>query len=312
MAVKPAPFDYASPSTVGAAVTCLAGTPGARALAGGQSLVPLLAQRAVRPTLLVDLGGLGLDHVEPGPGDEVRLGALVRHRALERHAAVRRAAPLLAEASGWVGHPSVRNRGTLGGSLAFADPAAELPAAVAALGGSVLVEGPGGHRRLTVGELVAGPFATRLAPGEVLVEVRVPAAAARPGVRQGAAFCEWAPRHNDRATAGVGLALDLAADGGIVALGAAACGAALPGPTVLGDALAPVAGGERGVTDPLLRAVASTATAVIARTGDDDTAQLAGLLAARALRLAYGRAAGAAGEAAAGDAAAGPAGEAGA
>ena len=308
MAVKPAPFDYASPSTVGAAVTCLAGTPGARRSPAARAWSRCWPSGPCGRRCWWTSAAWASTTSSRGAGDEVRLGALVRHRVLERHAAVRRAAPLLAEAAGWVGHPSVRNRGTLGGSLAYADPAAELPAAVAALGGSVLVEGPGGRRRLTVGELVAGPFATRLAPGEVLVEVRVRAAGARSGVRHGAAFCEWAPRHNDRAAAGVGLALDLAADGGIVALGAAACGAALPGPTVLGDALAPVAGGERGVTDPLLRAVASTAAAVIARTGDDDTAQLAGLLAARALRLAYGRAAGAVGEAAGDEDAAGEAG----
>jgi CO/xanthine dehydrogenase FAD-binding subunit len=408
--VKPAPFDHVVADTVEAAVAFLDGDPGARILAGGQSLLPLMALRRLRPTLLVDITRLDLTRIHldptasprapagtpPGPppaapgtawdrtgrattasphhptgdaaatppgtpaahrgtrwdtlggatpsgtsaadpagvpaahphgshapipaggagvavgrgggGGVVRLGALVRHRRLERDAVVRRTVPLLAEAARLIGHPAIRHRGTLGGSLAYADPAAELPAALVALGGEVAVHGPGGVRTVAAADLFAGPFLTTLGPAELVVEVRVPSA----GPRHGAAFCEWAPRHNDRAVAGVALTVERDAAGACASVRAAACAVAGV-PLELSSALA-TALGESAPSDALLRTIAeSVRTAVLtsppaaggegwsgpetepgqvaSRADREDRAELAGLLAARALRLAFDRSA---------------------
>jgi carbon-monoxide dehydrogenase medium subunit len=301
--VKPAPFDHVAPDTVEAAIAALAGDPGARVLAGGQSLLPLMALRRVHPTLLVDVTGLDLARIDlapdlapdPVPGDgpgSMRVGALVRHRRLERDPVVRRNVPLLAEAARWIGHPAIRHRGTLGGSLSYADPAAELPAALVALGGEVAVQGPSGGRTVAAADLFAGPFRTTLGAAELVVEVRVPAA----GPRHGVAFCEWAPRHNDRAEAGVALTLERDAAGCCASVRAAACAVAGT-PVDVSPALAPALG-EPSPTDLLLRTVASSVrTAVLAHAPAgagaerEDRAELAGLLAARALRLAFDRSA---------------------
>jgi CO/xanthine dehydrogenase FAD-binding subunit len=278
--VTPAPFDHVAVRSVDEAVAALAADPGSRLLAGGQSLVPLLATRVVRPTLLVDLNGVGLDGVEVDTAaGRLRLGALVRQRTLERDPAVARHAPLLAAAVRWVGHPAVRQRGTLGGSLAHADAAAELPAAVVALGGEVVVRGTHGQRTLAAADLAAGPFATSLDHAEVVVEIVVPLA----GPRHGAAFSEWAPRHRDRAEAGVGVAVERDADGRCSSVRAASCGVAgvpVDLTAVLDDAVR----GETRVTDALVRHVAAAVAGVCHEHGaDHDRSGLAGVLAARAL-----------------------------
>jgi carbon-monoxide dehydrogenase medium subunit len=207
---------------------------------------------------------------------------------LERDPVVRRTVPLLTEAARLIGHPAIRHRGTLGGSLAYADPAAELPAALVALGGEVVVCGPGGVRTVSAADLFAGPFRTTLGPAELVVEVRVPAA----GPRHGAAFCEWAPRHNDRAEAGVALAIERDTAGHCASVRAAACGVAGV-PLDVSSALAPALG-EPAPTDTLLRTVASlvrtlAVASATSRAEREDRAELAGLLAARALRLAFDR-----------------------
>jgi carbon-monoxide dehydrogenase medium subunit len=223
--------------------------------------------------VLVDVNGLdlaGIDVVATDTGErEVRIGALVRHRRLERDATVRASAPLLAQAAALVGHPAIRHRGTLGGSLAHADPVAELPAALLALGGSVVVEGPGGRRTIRANQLFEGFLTTSISPDELLVEVRVPAAG--PSTRS--AFCEWAPRVGDFAVAGVALAVD------DTSVRAAACGVTTR-PIDISDAFQPVMG------VPLTEAVVTEVSARVraACAGDDDKAELAGMLAARALR----------------------------
>lgn len=283
--MKAAPFDHVAPTTIADACTALA-EPDAVALAGGQSLIPLLALRLARPTVLVDLAGLGLDHVEVDPdAGVVRIGALVRHRRLELDPVVARAAPLLAEAAALIGYPAIRNRGTIGGSLAHADPVAELPAVLVATGGSVLATGPAAERVIPASDLFDGFFTTSLEPNEVLTEVHLPWRG--PG-RHGAAFCEWAPRVGDFATAGVALTLEVDDAGRCTAVGAAACGVASV-PVDLGAvvATAGVVGATRPVPE-LLRAVAAAVTGACA--GDDDRAELTGLLAARALRRAFDRA----------------------
>jgi carbon-monoxide dehydrogenase medium subunit len=206
--VKAAPFAYERPDSLEAALDLL-GAPGAKALAGGQSLVPMMAMRLVRPSVLVDLArvpGLGELRDE---GEHVHVGAMTRQRALERWEPLTRRVPLVAAALPWIGHREIRNRGTVGGSLAHADPAAELLLASATLGAQVTVGGPDGERSVAAAELATGPFQTQVGAGELLMTVRLPAA--REG--EGFAFDEVARRHGDFALCGVAVALRRRGDG---------------------------------------------------------------------------------------------------
>jgi carbon-monoxide dehydrogenase medium subunit len=178
--VKAAPFDYVRAASVEEAVDALA-TDNARVLAGGQSLVPLLNLRRVRPSLLVDVNRVaGLAGIRADDG-WLELGALTRHRAAETSDLVRRDAPLLAEALRHVGNVTIRNRGTVGGSLAHADPAAELPAVAVALDAELTARGPAGERVVAARDFFLGPCTTALRPGELLTGVRVPVSAPQTG-----------------------------------------------------------------------------------------------------------------------------------
>lgn len=196
--MKPAPFAYARARTVDEALSLLAAHgEDAKPLAGGQSLVPLLNMRLARPSALVDLNRVaGLDRIAV-EGGAVRVGAIVRQSALEASAEARARLPLVAQALPFLGHFATRNRGTVGGSIAHADAAAELPVCLACLGGSVVVAGPGGRRELAAEDFFVTHFTTALEPGELLVETVWPAA--RPG--EGFAFEELALRHGDYALA---------------------------------------------------------------------------------------------------------------
>jgi aerobic carbon-monoxide dehydrogenase medium subunit len=206
MGLKPAPFAYAKARSVAHAIELLA-TDDARLLAGGQSLIATLNMRLSQPALLVDINGIsGLDRIALKNGD-VEIGALVRHAQAERSAEIAQAAPLIALALPHIGHPAIRNRGTVGGSLAFADPAAELPACVVALGGEIEIVGPNGQRTINTEKFFKGLFETALTPRDMLTAIRVPAASA--GSRVG--FAEFARRHGDYAM--VGLAACAQADG---------------------------------------------------------------------------------------------------
>ena len=215
--MKPAPFRYARPATAAEAVALLASTPGeAKLLAGGQSLMPLLNMRLARPAVLVDLNGAReLARIEPAPDGGLALGALVRHTDLAASPLVRERAPLLAAGARHVGHVAIRNRGTLGGSLAHADPAAELPAAALALDATLGLLGPRGMRRIAAADFFRGLLSTALAADEVLAEVIVPAAA------PGWGFAEIARRPGDFALAGVAVTLDGRAHARIVGFGLA-------------------------------------------------------------------------------------------
>jgi carbon-monoxide dehydrogenase medium subunit len=202
--VKPAPFDYHAPETVEEAVRLLADHgEEARLIAGGQSLVPLMALRLATPRVLVDLNRVrGLEYVRL-EGDTLVLGALARHRTVELLPGLRDRCPLVVEAVELIGHVAIRNRGTVAGSLAHADPAAEWPAVGLALDGEVDAVGPSGVRTMTVDDLLVTHFTTALAPDEVLTEVRL----RLPVGRVGSAFLEVARRHGDFALAGVGAVL---------------------------------------------------------------------------------------------------------
>jgi carbon-monoxide dehydrogenase medium subunit len=204
--VKPAPFAYAKARSVEHAVELL-GRDGARVLAGGQSLIATLNMRLSQPSLLVDINDVpGLDRIARRNG-HIELGALVRHAQAERSREVAAAAPLIARALPHVGHPAIRNRGTVGGSIAFADPAAELPACLVALDGEVDIAGPAGARTVKANDFFQGLFETALGPRDVLTAIRVPAASADTRV----GFAELARRHGDYAM--VGLAAAAHADG---------------------------------------------------------------------------------------------------
>ncbi|MDR7482984.1 MAG: xanthine dehydrogenase family protein subunit M [Armatimonadota bacterium] len=219
--MKPAAFEYVAPRTLDEALGRLADLGAdARPLAGGQSLVPLLNMRLVRPAAIVDLNRIPALFEVRAVDSELRLGAMVRHRTLERHPAIRARAPLLADAAAQVGHVQIRTRGTLGGSLAHADPAAELPAAAVALDARCVLRGPHGERTVPAAEFVVGPLATILEPGELLVEVRVPPLPSGTGW----AFVELARRHGDFAIVGAAALIHLDADGRIDLARLALCG----------------------------------------------------------------------------------------
>lgn len=200
--MKAPPFGYVRPGSVAEAIEVLARDDDAKIIAGGQSLVPLLAMRLTRPSTLVDISRLGELSYLRRDGDTVHIGAAVRQRDLERSAEAR-AMPLLAACLPHVGHREVRNRGTIGGSLCHADPAAELPAAAVALQVTLVLQGPGGTRTVSARDFFQGPFDTVLGSGEVLTGIRVPVAAA--GDRF--AFDEVARRHGDFALCGAAAAV---------------------------------------------------------------------------------------------------------
>jgi CO/xanthine dehydrogenase FAD-binding subunit len=189
--VKPPPFEYHAPKTVEEAVGLLAD--GAQVLAGGQSLLQLLRFRAVKPNALVDINGVaGLDTLEERDG-ELRVGALVRQQTLLEDETVARGWPLLREAAKFVGYKATRHRGTLGGSLAFAAPWAELTAAAVALDAKIDARSAGGERTLEARSFFLGPNRTALGPDELITGVRFPKSP------PGAAFHEVSARYRDYA-----------------------------------------------------------------------------------------------------------------
>ena len=202
--MKPPKFEYHAPSTLDEALALLARYNGdAKLLAGGQSLVPLLNFRLARPAALIDLNRItSLVYIREHDG-HVRLGAMTRQRAIEFSPVVARRLPLLREATRWVGHLPIRSRGTIGGSIAHADPSAEYPAVLTALEGEVVARGPKGERTLSSGALFETYLTTTLAPDEILTEVRLPV------MPEGAgwAFEELARRHGDFAIVGVAAAV---------------------------------------------------------------------------------------------------------
>jgi carbon-monoxide dehydrogenase medium subunit len=204
--MKPAPFAYAKARSVAHAIDLLAHDD-ARLLAGGQSLIATLNMRLSHPALLVDLNGVGGLGGITSKNGHLELGALVRYAQAERSAELARRAPLIALALPHIGHPAIRNRGTVGGSLAFADPAAELPACLVALAGELDIRGPKGQRTVGADDFFKGLFETALTPRDVLTAIRVPAATADTRV----GFAEFARRHGDYAI--VGLAACARAEG---------------------------------------------------------------------------------------------------
>jgi CO/xanthine dehydrogenase FAD-binding subunit len=212
--VKPARFEYRAPASVDEALPLLGLD--STVLAGGQSLLPLLNLRLARPELVVDINGIAeLDYIRADDGP-LRIGAMARQVALERSELVRRRWSLLHKAVRFVGHPQIRSRGTVGGSIAHADPAAELPVALTVLGARFHLRSSGGARVLSASELFLGPLYTAREPDEMLVEIEVPEQPE--GARSG--FAEHARTHGDFATAGAAAVIAPGGHAGIALLGA--------------------------------------------------------------------------------------------
>ncbi|MFC5994673.1 FAD binding domain-containing protein [Pseudonocardia hispaniensis] len=260
--MKPAPLDYVRATSVAHAVQVLADNDGdAKVLAGGQSLVPLLAMRLAQPTVLVDLGSLDELSYVRDEGSHLEIGAMTRTRTVETSQLVAEAVPLLPAALSHVGHVPIRNRGTVGGSTAHADPAAELPAVLRALDANIVVAGPSGSRTIGAADFFEGFLATALAPEEIITALRVPKSAR--GTR--VAVQEFARRHGDFAIVAVFTAVELGANGeiadariavagaGQVPVRASAAEALLSGqeasPTLLRAAAAEVAAATRPLDD---------------------------------------------------------------
>ncbi|MGY2081502.1 FAD binding domain-containing protein [Modestobacter sp. SYSU DS0657] len=214
--MKPAPFGYTDPTSVDEALRLL-DSEGAKVLAGGQSLLPLLSMRLAAPTTLVDINRVpGLDRIEAGD-DGVRVGALVRHAALLASAEAAAVQPLLGRATANVAHPAIRNRGTTVGSIAHADPSGEMTAVLALTDGSVTVATPGGPEAIGWRDFFVGPLETSVHGPAVVTEAFFPALPDRSGT----AFAEIARRKGDYAVAGAAVVVTLDADRRVAAARAA-------------------------------------------------------------------------------------------
>ena len=284
--MKPPKFDYHAPTTVEQALELLGRYGGdAKVLAGGQSLMPLLNFRLTRPAALVDLNRIpSLAYIREQDG-QVRFGAMTRQRTIEFSPVVWERVPLLGEATRWVGHLPIRTRGTIGGSIAHADPAAEYPAVLTALGGEVVARGPKGERVVKAKDLFQTYLATSLTPDEILVEVRMPAMPAGAGY----ALEEFARRHGDFAI--VGIAAVVVKDGARCALARLATAGAGPVPVRLRAAEEIL---ERdGLTDAAIEAASRRASELVSPDSDihasaDYRRHLTGVLTKRALTRALG------------------------
>jgi carbon-monoxide dehydrogenase medium subunit len=290
--VKPPRFRYADPATVDEALDLLARHgPEAKVLAGGQSLMPLLNFRLARPAHVIDVNRLtSLAAIAAGDDGGLRIGALARQRALERSALVSERCPLLGQALSFVGHPQIRARGTLGGSLAHADPAAELPAVMVALEARLTLRRAGGERTVAAEDFLVGLLTTALGHDELLTEIALPPWPARTG----SGVREVAKRHGDFALGGVAATLTLDAQGRVARARLVGFGVG-PVPMRLADAERSLVG---GAPTPTAFAEAGRLASAAVDPADDIHAsaayrtRLAGVLTMRALTDALASASG--------------------
>jgi len=286
--VKPPPFGYSRPESLGDALRLL-GESGndAKVLAGGQSLVPLLSMRLAAPRQLVDINRVSeLAYVRVDE-NTVRVGALARQADVERDDRAAAVQPLLRQALRLVAHPTIRNRGTVVGSLAHADPAGELTAVLAVLGGAVRLASARGDRTVAAEQFFVGPLSTSAAADELVVEASFPA---RPP-RNGSAFVEVSRRHGDYAICGVAVCVTVDEDGELRA-GKAAFISVGPTPVVV-ELSEPVAGTYPGgdLSDVRDAVCAAVSPEPDIHASAEYRRQLAGVLAVRAIREAAQRAA---------------------
>ena len=261
--MKPPVFEYHAPESLDEVLALLAEHGDeAKVLAGGQSLVPAMNFRLARPEILIDLGRLselaGIEVVDQGQA--VRIGAMTRQRVVERDETVKQHLPLVHRTMPWVAHPQIRNRGTFGGSLAHADPAAELPAVLLALGGRCLAKSQSGERWIGADDFYTGLFETALRPDELLVSIEMPSA----GPGESCAFTEMSRRHGDFALCGVAVRLR-AVEGTLIEAGVVLLSVG-DGP-VMSPSAASVLMGEKP-NDELLRSAAAAVVHDIDPPGD--------------------------------------------
>jgi aerobic carbon-monoxide dehydrogenase medium subunit len=282
--VKPAKFDYHCPATIEEALAVVERYQGeARVLAGGQSLVPMMNFRLASPAAIVDINRVpGLADIAPADG-MVRIGAMMRQRQIEFAPLVAERLPLLREAVRWIGHLPTRTRGTIGGSIAHADPAAEIPMVLQALAGEVVVRGPRTERRIAAPDLFLSPLTTSLEPDEIITEVCFPAMA--PGSRY--AIEEFARRKGDFAIAAV--AVMLVREGERCTSARLATAGVGPVPVRLRDAEAILE--ERGLGEAAVGAAAEKAAELVEPMSDhnasaDYRGHLTGVLTRRAISKA--------------------------
>jgi aerobic carbon-monoxide dehydrogenase medium subunit len=258
--MKPPRFEYAAPRTLDETLELLARHgEGAKVLAGGQSLIPLLNFRLAHPEVVIDINRIAeLDYVRADDGG-VAIGALTRQHAVERSAEVRARMPIVAEAARLIGHAPIRHRGTAGGNLAHADPASELPAVMVALEAELTLSRRGGRRTVAAERFFTGPLATALGAGELLTEIRVPPVPPRTG----GAFLEMARRAGDYALVGVAALVTLDDAGRCRRARLAVCGAG-PTPVRATAAEAALVGqppGDAALDEAAARAAAATSPA---------------------------------------------------
>jgi carbon-monoxide dehydrogenase medium subunit len=204
--MKPAPFEYHAPDSLEQALDLMSQHAGeGKILAGGQSLVPAMNFRVAQPSVLIDLNRVGELSFIREAGDVMRVGAMARERHLEFDSSIAKRIPLLAEATPFIAHPQIRNRGTIGGSIVNADPAAELPVLMLALGARLKAKNVSGERWIDAQDFFIGMFTTALAPDEILVEIELPFMPPRTGW----SFMEVAPRAGDYALMGVAVLVTL-------------------------------------------------------------------------------------------------------
>jgi len=291
--MKPASFEYYAPQTVSEAVATLAQHGyDAKALAGGQSLVPMMNFRLAQPSVLVDLNGVSeLFYIRPARDGSVRIGAMTRQRQVEHDPLVAQVAPMVKAALPKVAYPQIRTRGTFGGSLAHADPSAELPAVVVALEARLRLQSRRGERWVEARDFFQGFFTTLLEPDELLVEIALPPLPPRSGW----SFMEIARRHHDFALAGVAATVRLG-DGGVCEDARLVYFSVGDGPTVAEQAAALLRG--QVPTDEVIQEAARTAGQADVDPSSDINAtaeyrrHLVEVLGRRALTEAFGRARG--------------------
>ena len=205
--MKPAPFEYIAPTSLEEALEAvhIHGYDG-KLLAGGQSLIPVMNFRLAQPAVIIDLNGVAeLNYLDPDAKGGVRVGAMVRHSRLEHSKTIAQVTPLISEVMPYIAHPQIRNRGTVGGSLAHADPAAELPVIMVTLGAQFRLQRSRGERWIKAGDFYESLFMTALEEDEILVEIAIPPQAQNSGY----AFIELARRHGDYAQVGVAAVIEL-------------------------------------------------------------------------------------------------------
>jgi len=288
--MKPPKFRYFAPQSVDEALTLLAEhSDGGRVLAGGQSLVPLMNMRLVQPSVLVDINGINeLAYVRSWDGG-LAIGTLTRDAALLQDTLVSQRLPLLREAAHYIGHPAIRNRSTVGGSIAHADPAAELPAVMLILNAEFEVRSPSGSRTIAAQDFFKGPLSTDLKEGELLTELRVPSLPARAGTH----FVEFSRREGDYALAGVAAVIALDEDGTIAdaRLGLCSVGPTPVRPKAAEDLLRGQRPGEEAWDDAASAVVAALDNPPSDIHGSADYRRhLAGVLTRQALAIAAERA----------------------